>query len=185
MNEGVAVARADLEERVSEIASMVAWQMGLRKEQVREIEKAAILHDIGYLIHSSRHHKHTYYLITEGDLHAFTGAEIEMIANVARYHRRALPRDSHEPLKKLTGRDRRTMEILSAILRIADGLDRSHFAVVEGVRVKLGKPVTIVVETCGDPELELWAARGRANLFEKVFKVAVEFSVKKLRGETP
>ena len=108
-----------------------------------------------------------------------------MIANVARYHRRGLPRDSHEPLKKLTGRDRRTMEILSAILRIADGLDRSHFAVVEGVRGKLGKPVTIVVETCGDPELELWAARGRANLFEKVFKVAVEFSVKKLRGETP
>ena len=74
------------------------------------------------------------------------------------------------------------METLSALLRIADGLDRSHFAVVKSVHVKLGKPLTLLLETAGDPELEIWAARGRADLFENVFKIPVELTVKKTRG---
>ena len=72
--------------------------------------------------------------------------------------------------------------MLSALLRIADGLDRSHFAVVQSLRVKLEKPTTIVIRTSGDPELELWAARGRADLFEKVFKRPVQFKVQRVRG---
>ncbi len=145
---------------------------------------AAILHDVGYLINSRQHHKHAYYLIKNSDLYGLTADEIEMIANIARYHRRALPQAEHVPLKILSARDRRRLEALSALLRIADGLDRSHFSVIQDLEVKLGKPVTITLRTAGDPELEIWAARGRSDLFEKVFKRPVQF-VAKASGGAP
>jgi exopolyphosphatase/guanosine-5'-triphosphate,3'-diphosphate pyrophosphatase len=147
-------------------------------EQEREwLEYAAILHDVGYLINSRQHHKHAYYLIKNSDLSGLTADEIEMIANIARYHRRALPRSKHESLKTMPARNRKTLDILSALLRIADGLDRSHFSVIQSLEVTLGKPVTIRLRTSGDPELEVWAARTRADLFEKVFKLHVRLEV--------
>ncbi len=138
------------------------------------LEYAALLHDIGYLINVRRHHKHTYYLIKQSDLHALTADEIEIIANVARYHRRAVPREGHEGFRDLTRQQRRTVKLLSAILRIADGLDRTHFGIIQGIRVRIGQPVRIGVQCSGDCELELWAARGRSDLFERVFKRRVE-----------
>lgn len=155
-------------------------------EREREwLEYAAILHDIGYLIHARQHHKHAYYLIKHSDLSGLAADEIEIIANVARYHRRAIPQDKHETLRALPARSRRTLEVLSALLRIADGLDRSHFSVVQGLTVTLDKPMTITVQTEGDPELELWAARTRADLFEKVFKRAIRFEVRPPEGRMP
>jgi exopolyphosphatase/guanosine-5'-triphosphate,3'-diphosphate pyrophosphatase len=67
--------------------------------------------------------------------------------------------------------------MLSALLRIADGLDRSQFSVVQNVNVKLGKTVVMVLQVSGDAELEIWAARGRSDLFETVFKRPVQFMV--------
>ncbi|MEK6617630.1 MAG: exopolyphosphatase, partial [Nitrospirota bacterium] len=130
-----------------------------------------------------QHHKHAYYLIKNSDLYGLTADEIEMIANIARYHRRALPQDKHASLKALPARNRRTLEVLSALLRIADGLDRSHFSVIQSLDVKLGKPVTITLQTAGDPELEIWAARARTDLFEKIFKRPVQFATKVPEGE--
>jgi exopolyphosphatase/guanosine-5'-triphosphate,3'-diphosphate pyrophosphatase len=157
---------------------------GLGEREREWLEYAAILHDVGYLINSRQHHKHAYYLIKNSDLYGLTADEIEMIANIARYHRRALPQAEHVPLKILSARDRRRLEALSALLRIADGLDRSHFSVIQDLDVKLGKPVTITLRTAGDPELEIWAARGRSDLFEKVFKRPVQF-VAKASGGAP
>ncbi len=68
--------------------------------------------------------------------------------------------------------------MLSALLRIADGLDRSHFSVIQNLDVTLGTPLTIMLRTTGDPELEIWAARTRADLFEKVFKRSVQFETR-------
>jgi len=85
---------------------------------------------VGSLFNSRRHHKHAYYLIKRADLAGLTADEIEMIANLARYHRRALPRRKHATQQALPGNNRRTLEVLSALLRIADGLDRSHFSVI-------------------------------------------------------
>ncbi len=148
-------------------------------ERAREwLEYAAILHDVGYLINVRQHHKHAYYLIKHSYLAGFTAEEIEMIAQIARYHRRAIPHDRHATLEILSARNRRTLNMLSAMLRIADGLDRSHFSVVQDLEVQLGKPVLILVRTSGDPELELWAARNRADLFEKVFNCAVRFETR-------
>jgi exopolyphosphatase/guanosine-5'-triphosphate,3'-diphosphate pyrophosphatase len=69
------------------------------------------------------------------------------------------------------------VRILSALLRIADGLDRTHFSVVRTLDVRLGATVTITVHVTGDAELETWAAAGRADLFERVFRRRVKFSV--------
>ncbi len=146
------------------------------------LEYAALLHDVGYLINSRQHHKHAYYLIKNSDLSGLTADEIEMIANIARYHRRALPQSKHESLKSVPSRSRKTLDMLSALLRIADGLDRSHFSVIQALEVTLGNPVTIRLRTSGDPELEVWAARTRADLFEKVFKRPVKFETAPLQG---
>ncbi len=155
---------------------------GLGDQEREWLEYAALLHDVGYLINSRQHHKHAYYLIKNSDLYGLTADEIEMIANIARYHRRALPHDKHEPLKSLASKPRKTLEVLSALLRIADGLDRSHFSVIQSLDVKLGKPVVVELQTTGDPELEIWAARTRADLFEKVFTRPVQFVTKFREG---
>jgi exopolyphosphatase/guanosine-5'-triphosphate,3'-diphosphate pyrophosphatase len=154
-------------------------------EQEREwLEYAALLHDIGYLINPKQHHKHTYYLITQSNLDGLTAEEIELIANIARYHRRALPETKHKPFETLSLKNRRTVQKLSALLRIADGLDRSQFSVVQRVKIRLGAPVRVTLETTSDPELEIWAAKSRADLFERVFRRGVEFSVRPYQGES-
>ena len=154
-------------------------------EREREwLEYAALLHDIGYLINAQQHHKHTYYLITQSSIDGMTAEEIEVIANIARYHRRALPKAKHEPFEALSLRNRRTVQKLSALLRIADGLDRSQFSVVQRVKVKLVNPVRMTLETTSDPELEIWAAKSRADLFERYFRRNIVFTVRPYQGES-
>jgi exopolyphosphatase/guanosine-5'-triphosphate,3'-diphosphate pyrophosphatase len=153
-------------------------------DRAREwLEYAALLHDVGYLINSRQHHKHAYYVIKHSDLAGLTAEDIEMIANIARYHRRALPHDRHAALINLSSRQRAVVESLSAFLRIADGLDRSHFSVIQDLEAKIGKSVSIVLHTSEDPELEIWAARNRVDLFEKVFQRPVQFETRPLEGE--
>ncbi len=142
------------------------------------LEYAAILHDIGYLISERQHHKHAYYLITHSELGGLSGEEIQVVANVARYHRRALPQRKHEGFEALSPRLKRIVRILAALLRIADGLDRTHFSVVKTLNVKIGQTVKILGHIAGDAELEAWAAKGRADLFEQVFRRKVQFQVK-------
>ena len=154
-------------------------------EREREwLEYAALLHDIGYLINPRQHHKHAYYLITQSNLDGLTAEENELIANIARYHRRALPGVKHDPFEALSLKNRRIVQKLSALLRIADGLDRSQFSVVQRVKVRLGNPVRMTLETTSDSELEIWAAQSRADLFERVFRRGLEFSVRPYQGES-
>lgn len=140
------------------------------------LEYAAILHDVGYLINPRQHHKHAYYLIKHGDLGGLRAEDIDMVANIARYHRRAVPSLKHEGFDLLTPRSQRVVKILASLLRIADGLDRTHFSLVQAVRVKFGKQITIELQLTGDAEMELWAAKSRADLFEQVFHRRTQFS---------
>ncbi|HEY6084677.1 MAG TPA: HD domain-containing protein, partial [Nitrospira sp.] len=150
---------------------------GLGSSERDCLEYAAILHDVGYLINERQHHKHTYYLITHSDLGGLSADELQIIANVARYHRRALPQSKHEGFDALSPKYQRIVRILSALLRIADALDRTHFSVVRSLDVKLGSTVRILVHVSGDAELEAWAAKGRADLFERVFRRRVQFTL--------
>ena len=155
---------------------------GLGEQEREWLEFAALLHDVGYLIHVRQHHKHSYYLIKHGDLSGLAADEIEIIANIARYHRRAMPHIGHASFKALSRKQRKIVEVLSAILRVADGLDRSHFSIVRDIKVTLGTPILITLQCMGDPELEIWAARNRADLFEKVFQCSVQFGAHTVNG---
>ncbi len=134
----------------------------------RDILKfSCLLHNIGYAVNYKKHHKHTFYLIMNSDLDGFKPEEIEMMAWISRNHRKPLPRKKELHFVKEKGC--RTIRVLGSILRLADGLDRSHFAVVESLecRVTPGK-VVVRVRSSKDAELEIWQARQRASPFEKI-----------------
>ncbi|MBI2403354.1 MAG: Ppx/GppA family phosphatase [Gemmatimonadetes bacterium] len=140
------------------------------------LQAATLLHDIGYLINHAKHHKHAYHLIMHGDLAGFTAREVELIANVARYHRRALPKRSHQNLARLDREDQRLVRQLAGILRVADGLDRTHTQAVAGVRCQVsGRGARLEVLASRSPRVELWDAERKAGLFEKAFGVSLRF----------
>jgi exopolyphosphatase/guanosine-5'-triphosphate,3'-diphosphate pyrophosphatase len=141
------------------------------------LHAAAILHDIGYLISHSKHHKHAYHLIMHGDLPGFTPHEVELIANVVRYHRKAFPKKRDENLAYLDRSDRRLIARLSGILRIAEGLDRTHSQSVTGLKVRaLEGRLRVSVEAKTFPEIELADAARKADLFVKAFGTDVELA---------
>ncbi|TAL09860.1 MAG: Ppx/GppA family phosphatase [Nitrospirae bacterium] len=147
-------------------------------ERAREwLEYAAILHDVGYLINSRQHHKHSYYLIKNCDLVGFTADEIELIANIARYHRKAIPEDDHRTLKDLPPDLRDTLTVLGGILRVGDALDRSHFGVVQSVRCAVSsEAVDISLTATDEAALEIWAARERTDLLGQGLKRTIRFT---------
>ena len=133
------------------------------------LEYAAMLHDVGVHISYPRHHRHSYYLIRNGDLRGFEPGEVEVMALAARYHRRGLPKRSHEEFGSLPGGMRRTVKTLAAILRVAEGLDRSHAQSVASIEVVLGQQDCVLRLTpAGDTELELWAAQRNAGPLERL-----------------
>ncbi len=152
---------------------------GLGTREREWLEYAALLHDVGNHIAHSRHHRHSYYLIVNGELLGFDPKEIRLIAALARYHRKGGPKEDDEELAPLPNGMRAAVAPLAAMLRIADALDRSHFSIVRGLTVRArGKDVTVAVETGGhDAELELWAARRKGDLFEEVFGARLTFQV--------
>jgi len=138
------------------------------------LEYAALLHDIGHHISYPRHHKHSYYLIKNGDLRGFHPLEIEVLANVARYHRSGHPRKKHGGFGVLTKPLRQTVRILSGLLRIADALDRGHRQVVSSIVVsERGGLLRIRCHVKGDSELEFWGVPGRARLLEETLSLRV------------
>ena len=147
------------------------------------LQAAALLHDIGYLISHSKHHKHAYHLILHGDLPGFSPHEVELIANVARYHRRAFPKKRHENLVRLTVDERRLIGRLSGILRIADGLDRTHSQAVTGVKLRaIRKGLRLNIQAAALPEVECADAQRKSDLFRKAFDTKVEMVWRRSRA---
>jgi len=132
---------------------------GLGDKEREWLEYAGFLHDIGNHISYGKHHRHSHYLIKNGDLRGFEPEEIDMIALLTRYHRRATPKPDHPGMTELNKDERKTVEILSAFLRLAETLDRSRHGVIRGVeaRERLGE-LRVKVQAVGDAELEVWAA---------------------------
>lgn len=142
----------------------------------RELLKyACLLHDIGYLISHQSHHKHSYYLIRNGGLQGFSGTEIEVIANLARYHRKGRPKKAHYSYQNVDKADRPAVRRLIPLIRLANALDRTHYSVVDSVtcRVTRGR-ARLSVHARTDTELELWTAGLQTGRFEKVFGVPIE-----------
>ena len=142
---------------------------GLTDREREWLEYAALLHDVGGLISYARHHRHSYYLIKNGDLRGFHPDEIEVIALVARYHRRGTPKRSHDEYASLSSSLRKTVRTLSSILRVAESLDRSHAQAITGLELRdRGQDMLLLVHTATDAELEIWATNRHLQPFEKL-----------------
>lgn len=151
------------------------YELDLPGEDRELLEYASLLHDIGYYISHRKHHKHALYLIRHADLRGFTADEINIMANVARYHRRSTPKKRHKRYRKLEKGLKQRVKKLSGILRVADGLDRSHYQNVEELEIEKEKEkINFYITTQGDPELEIWGALRKRELFEEVTGKALE-----------
>jgi exopolyphosphatase/guanosine-5'-triphosphate,3'-diphosphate pyrophosphatase len=154
----------------------LAEPCGLDPADRERLEFAALLHDAGYWIGAERHHKHAAYLIQEGPLEGFSRDEVRVLAQVARYHRGSRPRKSHPEFARLQRGDRNTVRRLAALLRVADGLDRSHAGLVKAMDVQVSKRKVVLRLTGeGSLELELHQAERRADLFREVFARDLRF----------
>jgi len=144
---------------------------GLGAHDRELLEFGAFLHDIGEHVASQGHHKHSTYLVRHGQLRGFTPDEVQHLAALARFHRRGEPKATDElPLV-----DEEQLRPVVALLRLADGLDRSRSGAVEHVDVRVGPSlVTVELDARGDAELELWGARRKRELFEKLFERDLE-----------
>lgn len=138
------------------------------------LEAAARLQDVGYLIDYDQHHKHSYHLILNSRLQGFQPHELELIANVARYHRGAEPKKRHKNYRQLAPRDRKRVQQMAAILRLAGGLDRSNSQQVRDVEVLINDGEAEFRLTADQaPEVDIWGARRRADFFARVFGAKV------------
>lgn len=151
---------------------------GLGDDARELLEAAAIVHNVGLSISHASHHKHTYYVVRHSEqLTGFTEHEIELIAVIARYHRKSLPKAKHPEFAALSTPDQALVEVLAGMLRIAIGLDRRHAGSVRSVRA-IVEGDTLVIEPLGQPavedlDLEIYAARERADLLGRALDIEV------------
>ena len=151
---------------------------GLGDRERDLLEYGALLHDVGVHISYERHHRHSYYLIKNGDLRGFDPQEIEIIALIARYHRQGTPKKSHDGYQDLPGSMRRAVKALAAMVRLAEGLDRSHAQALEGIDLyPRGDDYLARLRATGDAELELWAAHRHVAPLERLLGKPLRFEV--------
>ena len=144
---------------------------GLTSDDRELLEYGALLHDIGEHVADEGHHKHTAYLIEHGRLRGFSPDEVAVLGCLGRFHRRGDPKASFAPYAGLDGTRQAVVTKLVALLRLADGLDRTHQHTIDGVDVELAGSDRVVlrVHPAGDPDLELWGLRRKRDLFERTF----------------
>jgi exopolyphosphatase/guanosine-5'-triphosphate,3'-diphosphate pyrophosphatase len=147
----------------------------LPRRDRRVLIAGAALHDVGLFINYRKHHKHSFYIVSQSELPGLTPDEILMAANVARYHRKGEPSPHHETYMELTENQRGRVSRLSAMVRLADALDREHLQTVREVRVSVTNGTALVEPLGGgDLLLEKWAVQRKVAFFEKVFDLQVK-----------
>jgi len=150
------------------------------------LEYAALLHDAGFFVSHTDHQQHSYYLIRHSELLGFNDREIEIMASLALYHRKATPRRKHAHFARLDAKAQRAIRVLSCALRLAEALDRSHLMLVQDIACeKLARPdrVRMTLLASADAQLEVWAAEGQAPVFEKTFALPLEVRVQAVPSE--
>ena len=141
---------------------------------------AAILHNCGFYISHAAHHKHSYYLIRHAELLGFTENELEIIANIARYHRKSKPKKKHENYQNLPDKTaRKLVSEISAILRLAIALDRRQIGAITSVHCHYneeGKELHLELfpqNKNDDCALELWNLEHKKEIFENEYGVKI------------
>jgi exopolyphosphatase/guanosine-5'-triphosphate,3'-diphosphate pyrophosphatase len=153
---------------------------GLDEDPREMLEAGGLLCNVGLFISHAGHHKHSYYVIRNSErLTGFTDHEVELIAQVARYHRKSAPKPSHTEFARLRSSDQDIVRTLAGILRVAVALDRTGTGVVRSVSCeRRANRITLVLETDGaDASAELYTAETRKSLLEQALGVSVKLTV--------
>jgi exopolyphosphatase/guanosine-5'-triphosphate,3'-diphosphate pyrophosphatase len=134
------------------------------------LEVASVLHDIGHSVSYQKHHRHTEYLVRNADIPGLSDRERDLVARIARFHRRSPPDLHHPAMEGLSPGEARFVRKLATILRVADALDRSHAQPIKKLRAQAASGrVTLHITTAGVADLELWDVAHEFQLFRKVF----------------
>lgn len=156
----------------------LAGQLGGDPAERLLLEAAALIHDVGQLVSYRRHHHHSFQLIMHADRLHFSPRDRLIVALVSRYHRKAGPKRKDEDYAELPAADRALVRRLSGVLRVADGLDRGHTAIVESLSTTLTETslvVSVVPRYAGaDLALECWGAARKADVLARVLGRDVE-----------
>lgn len=162
----------------------LALSYNLKRHQRTLLSAAAILHDIGSHISFEAHHKHSAYLIKNSEITGFTEPEKEIISLVARYHRGSLPKDKHSEFADLSQSEQQIVWRLGAILRLAEGLDRSYESPVKDLAFKREKS-NLILEIFSDEaiESEIQAAEQKKEMFETAFDCKLKIERRSLTAK--
>ncbi|HWR24911.1 MAG TPA: Ppx/GppA phosphatase family protein [Methanosarcina sp.] len=146
-------------------------------EKERELlEYGSTLHDIGTFLSYDTHQTHAYHLIRESNPPGFQPEEVEIIANLAYFHRKNVPKKKHPNFAGLDKEIIKSIKVLSTLLRIAEGLDRSHTGIVSHVRVYIASTNNLVLEMHAQQEcqLEIWEVEKQKKYFKKIFGYSIQ-----------
>ena len=137
---------------------------------------AALLHDIGTFLSYSNHHRHSYYLIRNADLLGFDQADTALVAVIALFHRKSPPNARQPEFAALDATSRSTVRMLSALLRLAESLDRSRSGTVTDARLVSAPDGHLVLDLTADSDaqLEMWGLENRGKAIEKAFGRRIE-----------
>lgn len=150
---------------------------GLGDDDRELLEYAALLHDIGEHVAHEGHDRHAAYLVRHGRLRGLTPTAVTELTALVRWHRRGDVKANDDLVGELDGDSRDRVRRLEALLRLADGLDRGRKQLVTDIQVRVGPELVLLhVRAHGDPELEVWGARRKRDLFEKVFQRELELT---------
>jgi exopolyphosphatase / guanosine-5'-triphosphate,3'-diphosphate pyrophosphatase len=157
-----------------QLFDQLAGELGCRPEERALLEAAALLHDVGQLVSYRKHHKHSYQLLMHAERLGLPARDRALVALISRYHRQTGPRRKHPEFAALPPGDQELVRRISALLRVADGLDRGHTAAVETVSTEL-TPASLIVRIAprlagADLGLECWGATRKADVLAKLLR---------------
>jgi len=145
-------------------------QHGMGEGERLLLEVASIVHDIGNYVAARGHHRHAYYLLVNSEVFGLSKMDLEIVANVARYHRKGTPQSDHPAYAALPRAARLSVNRLSAIIRVADALDKAHAQRIQNPKITVEDgELRIDVETAEDIALERLTLDQKGSLFEEVF----------------
>ena len=168
-------------QHVSQLAVNLFYQLQrlhkLPERYAGILHAAAMLHDIGLFIANAKHHKHSYYLIKSSGMKSFNKIDLELVANIARYHRKAHPSQKHLGFSQLSPTNQDVVRKLSSLLRVADALDFRREQRVESVSCVLNKSQHLMLSIASEANVNdemRWASK-KGELFREVFHMELEF----------
>ena len=150
-------------------------EFSLTNDQKLYLRVAALLHDIGKFINTSAHHKHGQYIINNSEIYGLTAAQLRIVGNIIRYHRKSAPKSSHSGFVNLPRKDRLTVLKCAAVLQLADALDSRHERLLTGSEFEVSGSEFLIHLKTGDCSLEKLSVKNRCDLFSEVFGLKVRF----------